>query len=64
MAAGGDAGVPVAMDDGGGELAAVFAELARVVAEEVAPIVDVQGCSARLMDRVEAAVARGDAGAS
>jgi hypothetical protein len=28
----------------------------------VAPVVDVQGCSARLMERVEAAVAQGDAG--
>jgi ATP-binding protein involved in chromosome partitioning len=60
MAAGGDAGVPVAMA-GDSELGAVFTELARVVAEDVAPIVDVQGCSARLMERVEAAVAQGDA---
>ena len=60
LAAAGDAGVPVALDADGGELARVFAEIARVVAEEVAPIVDVQGCSARLMERVEAAVARGE----
>jgi hypothetical protein len=42
------------------ELGAVFKEMARVVAEDVAPIVDVGGCSARLMERVEAAVAQGD----
>ncbi len=57
VAAGGDAGVPVAM--GTGELSAVFEEIARVIAEDVAPLVDVQGCSARLMERVEAAVAGG-----
>jgi ATP-binding protein involved in chromosome partitioning len=60
VAAGGDAGVPVAMA-GTGELSAVFEEIARVIAEDVAPLVDVQGCSARLMERVEAAVARGEA---
>ncbi|MFZ0250491.1 MAG: Mrp/NBP35 family ATP-binding protein [Acidimicrobiales bacterium] len=63
LAAGGDAGVPVATAGTGSELGAVFAELARVIAEEVAPIVDVQGCSARLMERVEAAVAQADGGA-
>jgi ATP-binding protein involved in chromosome partitioning len=63
LAAGGDAGVPVAMAGDDSELGAVFKEMARVVAEDVAPIVDVQGCSARLMERVEAAVAQGDAAA-
>jgi len=62
LAAAGDAGVPVAGADGS-ELAAVFAEMARVVAEEVAPLVDAQSCSARLIERVEAAVARGEADA-
>ncbi len=61
LAAGGDAGVPVAMAGADSELGAIFAEMARVIAEDVAPIVDVQGCSARLMERVEAAVAQGDA---
>jgi ATP-binding protein involved in chromosome partitioning len=64
LAAGGDAGVPVALQGGDGELAAVFAELARVIAEEIAPLVDVESCSARLMDRVEAAVVQGEASAS
>ncbi len=60
LAAGGDAGVPVALG-GSAELAAVFEEMARVVAEEVSPLVDAQGCSARLIERVEAAVAQGEA---
>ena len=60
LAAAGDAG-----DAGGPGRAtaswpAVFAELARVVAEEVAPLVETEGCTARLIERVEAAVARGD----
>jgi hypothetical protein len=63
LAAGGDTGMPVAMDGADSELGVVFAALARVIAEDVAPIVDVQGCSARLMDRVEAAVAQADSGA-
>jgi len=57
LAAAGDAGTPVA--GGTGELAAVFAEVARVVAEEVAPLVEAQDCTARLIERVEAAVAEG-----
>jgi ATP-binding protein involved in chromosome partitioning len=61
LAAGGDAGEPVALAGEDSELGAVFAAIARTITEEVAPIVDVQGCSARLMERVEAAVAQGDA---
>jgi ATP-binding protein involved in chromosome partitioning len=60
LSAAGDAGVPVALAQES-ELGAVFAELARVVAEEVAPIVEAEGCTARLLERVEAAVARGEA---
>jgi ATP-binding protein involved in chromosome partitioning len=59
LAAGGDIGVPVAMAGDDSELGVVFKEMARLIAEDVAPVVDVQGCSARLMERVEAAVARG-----
>jgi ATP-binding protein involved in chromosome partitioning len=58
LAAGGDAGTPVAGGDG--ELAPVFAELARRVAEEVAPVIETAGCSARMLDRVEAALAEAD----
>jgi hypothetical protein len=46
-----------------GELATLFAELARVVAEEVAPLLETSSCSARLVERVRAAVASGDADA-
>jgi ATP-binding protein involved in chromosome partitioning len=60
MAAGGDAGVPVALADGG-ELATVFADLARTIAEDVAPLIEAEGCTARMLERVEAAVARGEA---
>jgi ATP-binding protein involved in chromosome partitioning len=59
LAAGGDSGIPVA--GGPGELAGVFAELARMVAEEVAPLIEAQSCTARLIERVEAAVAGGEA---
>jgi hypothetical protein len=59
LAAAGDAGTPVA--GGQGELADVFAELARVVAEEVAPLLETSSCSARLVERVRAAVASGEA---
>jgi ATP-binding protein involved in chromosome partitioning len=64
LAAAGDSGVPVALPGEGGELAAVFAEIARVIAEEVAPLVETAGCTARMLDRVEAAVARGEAEAA
>jgi ATP-binding protein involved in chromosome partitioning len=59
LTAAGDAGTPVAGGDG--ELAGIFAELARVVAEEVAPLLETSSCSARLIERVRAAVASGDA---
>jgi ATP-binding protein involved in chromosome partitioning len=60
LAAGGDAGVPVALAEDG-DLATVFAEIARVVAEEVAPLIEAEGCTARMLERVEAAVAQGEA---
>jgi len=41
-------------------LAPVFAAMARVVAEDVAPVIQAEGCSARLLERVEAAVAQGE----
>ena len=58
VATGGDAGEPVALGDG--PLAATFAEVARVVAEEVAPVVETSSCTARLLERVEEAVASAD----
>ncbi len=57
MARGGDAGEPVA--GGGGALSAVFAELARAVAEEVAPLTETSGCTARLLEDVERALEHG-----
>ena len=59
LAAAGDAGVPVALGEES-ELAGVFAAMAQVVADEVAPLVEAEGCSARLLERVEAAVAQGE----
>ncbi|HVC24921.1 MAG TPA: Mrp/NBP35 family ATP-binding protein [Acidimicrobiales bacterium] len=56
VAAGGDAGMPAALDPTG-PLAPVFAALAERVALEIAPVVEMAGCSARLLARVEAAVA-------
>ena len=44
VAAGGDVGRPVAL--GEGPAAEAFRELARVVAEEAVPVVEVSGCSA------------------
>jgi ATP-binding protein involved in chromosome partitioning len=58
LAAAGDAGTPVAA--GNSELTSIFAELARVVAEEVAPLLETSSCSARLVERVKAAVTAGD----
>ena len=56
-------GEPVALRGDADELGAAFSELARVVAEEVAPLVDTGGCSARLLARMEAAVGeQADAG--
>jgi ATP-binding protein involved in chromosome partitioning len=59
LSSGGDAGEPVAAGDG--ELAAVFADLARALAEDIAPLVEASGCSARMLERVEAAVAAAEA---
>jgi len=58
LAAAGDAGIPVAGGDG--ELAPIFAEVARAIAEDVAPLLETSSCSARLIERVEAAVASGE----
>ena len=52
MAAAGDAGAPVALASG--VLAQAFDALATRVAEDIAPVVEVSGCTARMLDRVEA----------
>ena len=50
VSAGGDAGTPVAL--GGGELGAVFAELARSLAEDVAPVTNASGCTGRMLGQM------------
>lgn len=54
LAKGGDAGTPVAFQDGA--LGDVFAELAHSVADIAAPLVEASGCSARMLERVEQAL--------
>ncbi len=57
VAAGGDLGEPVALGD---EVpsARVFAAIAERIATEIAPVVAMGGCSARLIERVEEALSR------
>jgi ATP-binding protein involved in chromosome partitioning len=54
MAAGGDVGQPTA--GGTGPLASVFAELARVVVDDIAPPIAMEGCSARMLEALDRAV--------
>jgi ATP-binding protein involved in chromosome partitioning len=54
MAPAGDRGQPVALGDG--PLAQVFQAIAERVATDIAPVVEVSGCTARMLDRVEAAL--------
>ena len=55
VAAGGDAGMPTALDDVG-PLAEIFAAIAQRVVTEVSPLVEMAGCSVRLLERVEEAL--------
>ena len=57
MAPAGDAGMPVAL--AGGPLADAFAALAARIVDDVAPVVEVTGCTARLIEHVERAVEAG-----
>jgi ATP-binding protein involved in chromosome partitioning len=57
MAEAGDAGAPLA--EGDGELARTFAELARRITEEIAPVIETSGCTARMLDQIEKAAASG-----
>jgi len=52
VAAGGDAGTPVALD-GHGEAAKAFRALADKIVTETVPPVSMAGCSARLLDTIE-----------
>jgi ATP-binding protein involved in chromosome partitioning len=55
LVAGGDEGAPVALQ-ATGQLSEVFAALAERIATEIAPLVAMEGCSARLLERVEQAL--------
>ena len=55
LVAGGDEGAPVALEETG-QLSGVFAALAERIATEIAPLVAMEGCSARLLERVEQAL--------
>jgi ATP-binding protein involved in chromosome partitioning len=54
VAAGGDSGEPAALGDG--PVAAAYAALADRVVNEAVPPVEMSGCTARLIDTVEAAL--------
>ena len=56
VAHGGDIGVPAALDPESA-LGPVFAALAESIVTEIAPIVDLSSCSARLIDHLNAALA-------
>ena len=58
MAAGGDAGEPVALEPGH-PLAEAFDHIADAVITTIAPVVPMDGCTVRLLDRVESAVRAG-----
>jgi len=59
VVAGGDAGIPVALDDDQ-PLAGEFARIAAALVDNPPASVQMDGCSARMLERVEAAVAAGD----
>jgi ATP-binding protein involved in chromosome partitioning len=61
VAAGGDAGEPVAL--GSGPAAQAFVDLATLLVEEAAPPVSMAGCSARMLDAAVAALDALDASA-
>jgi len=63
VAAGGDAGQPVAID-GEGAAAAEFRAMARRIVEEIAPPTNMAGCSARMLSLVSAALDARQASAS
>ncbi len=63
VGAGGDAGLPVAIH-GDGAAAAEFRAIARRIIDDVAPPVNMAGCSARMLDMVAAALDAKDASAA
>ena len=59
IAPAGDAGTPVALSGEGA--GAVFDALATRITEDIAPVVEVSGCTAQMLERVEAALEGGRA---
>ena len=57
VAHGGDVGQPAALGDG--PAAVAFKEIAKLIATEVAPPVELAGCTARMMDAINRAVSAG-----
>jgi ATP-binding protein involved in chromosome partitioning len=55
LVAGGDEGEPVALEEAG-KLSEIFAALAARIATEISPLVEMGGCSARLLEQVERAL--------
>jgi ATP-binding protein involved in chromosome partitioning len=55
VATGGDTGNPVALDSEG-PTAEAFAAIAGRLVDEILPLVEMSGCTARMLDRVEAAL--------
>ncbi|HOT79097.1 MAG TPA: Mrp/NBP35 family ATP-binding protein [Microthrixaceae bacterium] len=62
VAEGGDTGTPIALGDGAA--AEAFRELAHLLSTDIAPPVDLAGCSVRLLDAVNAALDAHDSGAN
>ncbi|MEM7323167.1 MAG: Mrp/NBP35 family ATP-binding protein [Actinomycetota bacterium] len=54
VSAGGDSGRPVALD--GGPAAEVFADIARKIVEEIAPPIEMAGCTVRILEQMDEAV--------
>jgi ATP-binding protein involved in chromosome partitioning len=54
VSAGGDAGRPVALGDG--PLGKVFSQMAERILKEIAPPIEMTGCTGRLLERVESAL--------
>jgi hypothetical protein len=54
MAAAGDSGEPVAL--GTGPLSAAFDALATTIVDDVAPVIETAGCTARMLEKVELAL--------
>ena len=59
VSAGGDAGRPVVLEDS--PASASFAAIAKLIVEEIAPPVEMAGCTARMFDLAEEALAAFDA---